>query len=173
MGLGNQPCKSRVSWHCPSVLWARGGHLQPHTSPLLPVPLPAAQVSPGGCHSTQDGQRADPASWPGAECSLGGWGWAAPPWGLLLHPATSPGYFSSVACGSALAKVGHQLQKRTECPWSKATCYPHVPVPWPPLILTSELPLLWGRLGGSRVFPAFRFSSCSPRSHSLITACCN
>lgn len=41
------------------------------------------------------------------------------------------------------------------------------------------LPLLWGELGGSRVFPAFRFFQPSgfpparPVSHNLVTVCCN
>ena len=114
--------------------------MQPHTS-LLPVPLGAAraaEIALGGCHSTQDGQRADPASWLGAECTPRAWGGDAPCWGTPLRPTASLGCFGSAACRSALAEVKHRLQKRSA--WSNATRCPHVPVPRPPPIRLLRTP---------------------------------
>lgn len=55
-------------------------------------------------------------------------------------------------------------------PRSKATCCLPIPVPQSPPSQPFHGPGLWqsqGELGGSRVFPVFRLSSCSHHSHSL------
>lgn len=147
----------------------------PHTSLLLPVPLGvahAAKMALGGCHSTRDGQRADPASWPGAECTPGGCsllGDAAP-----SRCLTGVFWLSRLRVCSGQGQAPAAQRRARESPWSDATRRPHVPVPRPPPVLLLRTPLLWGGLGGgSRIFPSFGFSSCSPRSHSLVTACRN
>lgn len=159
---------SITSWcHQTRALWSL-------CRPTVPFSLfPMAQHTPPDVsldvsHSTQGGQRPDPA--PGWVLSTPlGMGRGCSCQGIPPSPAASPRCVGSATCGSALAKRQSKAPGQ-KSPQGKATHCPHI-LSHPPI----HSPGLWqsqAELGGSRVFPAFRLSSCSPHSHSLNPSSC-
>lgn len=172
-GLGNRPCKPRAHLHC---------FLVPRTSgafaTLLSFPVPL-----GSAHAAELAQVCVTAPRMGNELLLppgralgapGGCGMlcaggccsilmilrgiSTQPLAGLLWPRPSTSCRSKVP-GTPLEQC-HTLSPRP-CP----SATPHPPAPHPGAAVE---PLLRGGLGRSRVCPAFRFSCCSPRSHSLV-----